>query len=157
MRDKLQPARWQANYHSQRSTIRIWRVLTSIPFKGQLLNQMTNFWFEKTKKQSPTHPRQAGPKCDCVQEAKPCRWNVIRATSRECLRAYREKRGCSESYSPRDEKNQQLPQARDHPSTKATTGHDEAISKEIISKKCRAEGNLCSYGGIHLQTLRGRV
>ena len=26
------------------------RVITTIPFKGQMLNQISSFWFEKTKK-----------------------------------------------------------------------------------------------------------
>jgi phosphoribosylaminoimidazole-succinocarboxamide synthase len=39
------------------------RVLTSIPFKGQLLNQMTNFWFEKNEEScAKSHHRDAGPK-----------------------------------------------------------------------------------------------
>ena len=31
------------------------RVITTIPFKGQLLNQMSVFWFEKTKHIAPNH------------------------------------------------------------------------------------------------------
>ena len=31
------------------------RVITTIPFKGQLLNQMSAFWFEKTKHIAPNH------------------------------------------------------------------------------------------------------
>ena len=31
------------------------RVLTTIPFKGELLNRLTTFWFEKTKDVAPNH------------------------------------------------------------------------------------------------------
>ena len=31
------------------------RVITTIPFKGQLLNQMSSFWFEKTKHIAASH------------------------------------------------------------------------------------------------------
>lgn len=31
------------------------KVITTIPFKGQLLNQMSTFWFEKTKHIAPNH------------------------------------------------------------------------------------------------------
>jgi phosphoribosylaminoimidazole-succinocarboxamide synthase len=31
------------------------RVLTTIPFKGEVLNRITAFWFEKTKDVAPTH------------------------------------------------------------------------------------------------------
>ena len=31
------------------------RVLTTIPFKGELLNRLTTFWFEKTKGVAPNH------------------------------------------------------------------------------------------------------
>src|SRR3982074_2444934 len=31
------------------------RVLTTVPFKGELLNRLTVFWFEKTKHVAPNH------------------------------------------------------------------------------------------------------
>ena len=31
------------------------RVLTTVPFKGELLNRLTVFWFEKTKEVAPNH------------------------------------------------------------------------------------------------------
>ena len=31
------------------------RVLTTIPFKGEVLNRMANFWFEQTKDVVPNH------------------------------------------------------------------------------------------------------
>src|SRR3954465_268704 len=31
------------------------RVLTTVPFKGELLNRLTVFWFEKTKDVAPNH------------------------------------------------------------------------------------------------------
>src|SRR5436853_4854839 len=31
------------------------RVLTTIPFKGELLNRLTTFWFEKTREVAPNH------------------------------------------------------------------------------------------------------
>jgi phosphoribosylaminoimidazole-succinocarboxamide synthase len=31
------------------------RVLTTVPFKGELLNRLTTFWFEKTKEVAPNH------------------------------------------------------------------------------------------------------
>src|SRR5207237_8328160 len=31
------------------------RVLTTVPFKGELLNRLTAFWFEKTRDIAPNH------------------------------------------------------------------------------------------------------
>jgi phosphoribosylaminoimidazole-succinocarboxamide synthase len=31
------------------------RVLTTVPFKGELLNRLTTFWFEKTRDLAPNH------------------------------------------------------------------------------------------------------
>src|SRR5260370_10525586 len=31
------------------------RVLTTVPFKGELLNRLTTFWFEKTRDVAPNH------------------------------------------------------------------------------------------------------
>src|SRR5437660_11301989 len=31
------------------------RVLTTVPFKGELLNRITAFWFERTKEIAPNH------------------------------------------------------------------------------------------------------
>src|SRR2546426_10540749 len=31
------------------------RVLTTIPFKGEILNRLTVFWFDKTKDVAPNH------------------------------------------------------------------------------------------------------
>jgi len=115
------------------------RVLTSIPFKGQLLNQMTNFWFEKTKKVVPNHVLdKPDPNVTVVQEAKPLPVEmVIRGyITGSAWRAYEKGEDVPDANFPKGlKKNQQLSTPVITPSTKATSGHDEAISKETILTK----------------------
>ncbi|MBI4440164.1 phosphoribosylaminoimidazolesuccinocarboxamide synthase [Candidatus Woesearchaeota archaeon] len=48
------------------------RVLTTIPFKGQVLNQISAFWFEKTKRIVPNHVIEVpDPNVMVVNECKP--------------------------------------------------------------------------------------
>ncbi|OLS12262.1 MAG: Phosphoribosylaminoimidazole-succinocarboxamide synthase, partial [Promethearchaeota archaeon CR_4] len=115
------------------------RVLTSIPFKGQLLNQMTNFWFEQTKEVVPNHILDTpDPNVTVVQEAKPLPVEmVIRGyITGSAWRAYEKGQEVPSANFPKGlQKNQKLATPIITPSTKATTGHDEAISKETILKK----------------------
>lgn len=115
------------------------RVLTSIPFKGQLLNQLTNFWFEKTKKIVPNHVlEKPDPNVTVVHEAKPLPVEmVIRGyITGSAWRAYEKGEDVPGANFPKGlKKNQQLPSPVITPSTKAKTGHDEAITKEDILQK----------------------
>ncbi len=115
------------------------RVLTSIPFKGQLLNQMTNFWFEKTKKVVPNHVLdKPDPNVTVVQEAKtlPVEMVIRGYITGSAWRAYEKGEDVPGVNFPKGlKKNQQLPTPVITPSTKATTGHDEAISRETILKR----------------------
>lgn len=116
------------------------RVLTSIPFKGQLLNQMTFFWFDKTKDIVPNHVVEVpDPNVMVVNEAKPLPIEmVVRGfITGSAWRAYENGDAVSGIVFPEGlQKNQQLPEVVLTPTTKAVTGHDEPISRaEILKKK----------------------
>lgn len=54
------------------------RVLTTIPFKGQLLNQLSAFWFERTADLIPNHLLQVPhPNVSLVRECQPLPVEVI--------------------------------------------------------------------------------
>ncbi|HMF33353.1 MAG TPA: phosphoribosylaminoimidazolesuccinocarboxamide synthase [Candidatus Lokiarchaeia archaeon] len=115
------------------------RVLTSIPFKGQLLNQMTAFWFERTKDVVPNHVVEVpDPNVMVVSEAQPLPIEmVIRGyITGSAWRAYENGELVSGIVFPEGLlKNQQLAEPVITPTTKAVTGHDEAISREEILAK----------------------
>lgn len=53
-------------------------VLGTIPYKGQVLNQLTNWWFEKTKDIVPNHLiSEIHPQASLVREAQPIRIEVV--------------------------------------------------------------------------------
>lgn len=110
------------------------RVLTTLPFKGELLNRLANFWFEKTKHLVPNHVLEApdpnvivGRKC----EAFPIEIVVRGYITGSLWRDYRA--GTHGAYGvpfPAGlKKDQRLDGATITPSTKAQSGaHDEPIS-----------------------------
>jgi len=116
------------------------RVITTIPFKGQLLNQMSTFWFEKTKHIAKNHI------IDCpdpnVVRVHNCNSfpveMVVRAYITGSLwRAYEKKEQVYGLKFPAGlKKNQKLPELIITPTTKAKEGHDMPISREeIIEQK----------------------
>nr|MDO8110088.1 phosphoribosylaminoimidazolesuccinocarboxamide synthase [Candidatus Sigynarchaeota archaeon] len=118
------------------------RIITTIPFKGQVLNMTTAFWFEKTKKLVPNHVLTVpDPNVMITKECKPLAVEmVIRGyITGSAWRAYEKdpKKSISGiNFPPNLVKNQQLDEPVITPSTKAEKGtHDEEISREMILSK----------------------
>jgi phosphoribosylaminoimidazole-succinocarboxamide synthase len=113
------------------------RVITSIPFKGELLNKISTFWFEKTKNIAPNHIVEVpDPNIAVVKQCETLPIEmVIRAyITGSAWRAYKKGQDVSGIQFPKGlKKNQKLPEPVITPSTKAEKGlHDEPISKEKI-------------------------
>lgn len=116
------------------------KVITTIPFKGQLLNQMSTFWFEKTKHIAPNHIIDI-PDPNVVRvhecESLPIEMIVRAYITGSAWRAYQKGESVSGITFPEGLKNyQKLPEIVITPSTKAEVGeHDMPISKEEIIQK----------------------
>jgi phosphoribosylaminoimidazole-succinocarboxamide synthase len=112
-------------------------VITSIPFKGQLLNQMSTFWFEKTKHIAPNHIIDVpDPNVVRVKNCKgfPVEMIVRAYITGSAWRAYEKGEDiCGIEFPKNLKKNQKLPKPVITPTTKADIGqHDENISREQI-------------------------
>nr|MDO8084250.1 phosphoribosylaminoimidazolesuccinocarboxamide synthase [Candidatus Sigynarchaeum springense] len=115
------------------------RIITSIPFKGQVLNMAAAFWFEKTKQVVPNHVISVpDPNILIGMECKPLPVEmVVRAyITGSAWRSYEKdpKKAISGIvFKPNLVKNQKLDEPVITPSTKAEKGtHDEEISREDI-------------------------
>lgn len=121
------------------------RVLCAIPFKGQVLNQTSAFWFEKTKKIVKNHVIDIpDPNVMVVKECKPypvemvVRGYITGVTTTSAW--YNYERGvrnfCGNILPEGLKKNQKFAKPIITPSTKAEHGlHDESISGEEIIKR----------------------
>lgn len=118
------------------------RILGAIPYKGQVLNQLAAFWFERTRDIVPNHLLSVpDPNVSIVQVCKPypveivVRGYITGVTSTSLWTLYEE--GERETYGIRLpeglRKNDKLPQPIITPTTKAEGGsHDERITREEI-------------------------
>ncbi len=118
------------------------RVLGTLPLKGQLLNRMASFWFEKTKHVAPNHVLSV-PDAQ-VLEARECeplpvemimRSYVTGVTSTSIWTHYEKgaRVFCGHRLPDGLKKNQKLPEPILTPSTKAEKGeHDVSASREEI-------------------------
>lgn len=116
------------------------RVLTTIPFKGQILNQISAYWFEATKDVFPNAVLDVPD--PNVMVAKECKIIPVEMVVRGYLtgsawRDYKAGRDISGIKLPEGLKNwQKFSSPLVTPSTKAESGmHDEHISKEKILEK----------------------
>lgn len=109
-----------------------------IPFKGQVLNQLAEFWFEQTKDVVENHMIDVpDPNVMVVKECKPISVEVVirRYLSGSAWRSYLEKKEVSSVRLPDNLKeDQELPDLIITPTTKAVSVHDEEISREEIIK-----------------------
>ncbi len=117
-------------------------VVGTIPFKGQVLNQLAQFWFELTAGLAPNHMlRVPDPNVMIARECEPLPVElVMRAyltgvTSTSIWYAY--ERGsrtfCGHALPEGMTKNQALPRPILTPSTKAAKGdHDVSVSKDEL-------------------------
>ncbi|MBI2558180.1 phosphoribosylaminoimidazolesuccinocarboxamide synthase [Candidatus Woesearchaeota archaeon] len=121
------------------------RVLCTLPFKGQVLNQISAYWFEKTKRIIKNHLISVpDPNVMVVNEYKPypveiiVRGYITGVTTTSAWYNYeRGIRNFCGNRLPEDlKKNQKLDKPIITPTTKAEHGsHDESISGEEIIKR----------------------
>jgi phosphoribosylaminoimidazole-succinocarboxamide synthase len=115
-------------------------VLSSVPFKGQLLNDLTSFWFEKTSDLIPNHViSRPHPNVFIAKELKiiPIEIVVRGYLSGSAWRDYQAGRDISGISLPGGlKKSEKLAFPLVTPSTKAASGsHDQPVSKEDILKE----------------------
>lgn len=117
-------------------------VVGTIPFKGQVLNQLAQFWFEHTRAIAPNHMVSVpDPNVMIARECEPLPVElVMRAyltgvTSTSIWKAYEAgaRTFCGHALPDGMRKNQALPRAILTPSTKAAKGdHDVSVSREEL-------------------------
>jgi len=118
------------------------RVLTTIPFKGEVLNRITAFWFEKTKDVAPNHLQDVpDPSVLVVRKLRPLSLEmVVRGYLTGSLwRDFQAGRGAKAygiELDPKMKKDQQFEKPILTPSTKEDVGkHDLPISPaELVSR-----------------------
>ncbi|MEJ2251383.1 MAG: phosphoribosylaminoimidazolesuccinocarboxamide synthase [Candidatus Lokiarchaeota archaeon] len=115
------------------------RVITTIPFKGEMLNQLSAFWFEKTKHIIKNHLIEVpDPNVSVVHQCETIPVEIIiRAfLTGSAWRNYKEGKPTSGIMPPKGmRKNEKLDEILITPSTKAETGHDIYLPKEEIIKR----------------------
>lgn len=115
------------------------RVITTIPFKGQILNQLSSFWFEKSKNVVKNHLISVpDPNVSVVHECKtvPIEMVIRGYITGSLWRAYQKEEKFSGIEFPKGlRKNQKFDEPIITPSTKATHGHDIYLSKKEILDK----------------------
>ena len=120
------------------------RVLGFIPFKGQVLTQLSKFWFDKTKDIVPNHiisipdPNVMIVKnCQIIPIEMVVRGFISGVTSTSIWTAYQ--KGERVIYGIKFpnglKKNQKLKKPVITPTTKAEVGHDERLTREEIIKR----------------------
>jgi len=117
-------------------------VLGTIPFKGQVLNQMAAFWFEATANIVPNHVINVpdptvtvARECELLPVEFVMRAFLTGVTSTSIWTHYSEggRSFCGHGLPDGMKKNQRLPKAILTPSTKAEKGqHDQSVSRERI-------------------------
>lgn len=118
------------------------RVLGTLPFKGQVLNQAASFWFEQTQSVAPNHVLEVPDPnvmvcvdCEPLAMEAVVRGYLTGVSSTSILTAY--KRGdrefCGHKLPDGMRPHQNLPEPILTPSTKAEKGgHDQSMSREQI-------------------------
>ena len=128
------------------------RVLCTLPFKGQVLNQTSAFWFEKTKHIVNNHVIEVpdpnvtiGRECTLIPVEMVVRGYLTGVTTTSAW--YNYERGvrnfCGNVLPEGMAKNQKFDKPIITPSTKAAKGsHDESVSGEEIIKRKVVDENL---------------
>jgi phosphoribosylaminoimidazole-succinocarboxamide synthase len=124
-------------------------VVGTIPFKGQVLNQLAQFWFELTKDIAPNHMlRVPDPNVMIARECEPLPVELVMrsyltgVTSTSVWKAYEAgaRTFCGHALAEGMKKNQKLPKPILTPSTKAAKGdHDVSVSKDELLAMGRIE------------------
>jgi phosphoribosylaminoimidazole-succinocarboxamide synthase len=129
------------------------RVLTTIPFKGQVLNQLALFWFDRTRDLVPNHVLATpDPNAIVVQDLEPLKVEmVVRAyitgnTSTSAWTHYAKglREFCGNHLPDGLRKDERLAEPIVTPSTKADQGeHDESVSPaEIVARGHLDQGTM---------------
>lgn len=118
------------------------RVLTTIPSKGQVLNQLAQYWFEATRDIAPNHLLSVpDPNVTVARECIPLKVEMVMrsyltgVTSTSIWRAYESgaRTFCGHRLPDGMVKNQKLPEPLLTPSSKAELGgHDVSMSRDEI-------------------------
>lgn len=126
------------------------RVLAAIPFKGQVLNQVSQWWFEQTKDIVPNHVLSVpdpnvliGKKCTVFPVEFVVRGFLSGVTSTSAWMAYSkgERNFCGNVLPEGMVKNQAFAEPIITPTTKSNT-HDEKISAaEIVSRNLMTQAD----------------
>lgn len=121
------------------------RIITLIPFKGQVLNQMATFWFEKTKDIVQNHVIEVpdpnaviGRECKALSMEMVVRGYLTGVTTTSVWYNYEKgvREFCGNKLPDGMKKNQKFDHPILTPSTKAEHGgHDESVSGDEIVKK----------------------
>ena len=126
------------------------RVLGTLPFKGQVLNQAAAWWFQQTRHVAPNHLLEVpDPNVMVCVECKPLEVEaVVRAyltgvSSTAILTAYEKgaREFCGHKLPDGMRRHEKLPEPILTPSTKAPKGgHDQSLSREevLMTKKVTA-------------------
>lgn len=137
------------------------RILAAIPFKGQVLNQVSQFWFEQTKAIIPNHlinvpdPNvMVGKKCTVFPVEFVVRGYLSGVTSTSAWLAYRqgERNFCGNRLPDGMVKNQAFSQPIITPTTKSDL-HDEKISPtEIVQRglMTQADWDFCATAALRI-------
>ncbi|MBD3370555.1 phosphoribosylaminoimidazolesuccinocarboxamide synthase [Candidatus Fermentibacteria bacterium] len=119
------------------------RVLAAVPFKGQVLNQVSAFWFEETEDVVPNHVISApdpnamlARKCDVYPVEFVVRGYITGSTSTSAWTLYEkgERNLCGNVLPDGLRKNQKLPRPILTPTTKSEE-HDEPVTPEQIVQR----------------------
>jgi phosphoribosylaminoimidazole-succinocarboxamide synthase len=111
----------------------------TIPLKGQVLNQLSNWWFERVKDVMPTHVLATpDPNVTVAKKLKMIKFEVVvrayltGSTSTSAWVNYEQgnRNFCGNPLPDGMKKNQKLKDIIFTPSTKPETGHDESMSPE---------------------------
>jgi phosphoribosylaminoimidazole-succinocarboxamide synthase len=118
------------------------RVITTIPSKGQVLNQIAAYWFAETAHIAPNHVLEIpdpnvmiGTECEPLKVEMVMRAYLTGVTSTSIWRAYErgDRTFCGHRLPDGMVKNQALPEPLLTPTSKAEKGdHDQSMSREEI-------------------------
>jgi len=121
------------------------RVITTVPFKGQVLNQMAKFWFEKTADIVGNHVIEfpdpnvvVGRECKAFPIELVVRGYLTGVTSTSVWKHYEKgvRNFCGNPLADGMKKDQKFEKPILTPSTKALHGgHDESVSREQILER----------------------
>ncbi|MFA6027737.1 MAG: phosphoribosylaminoimidazolesuccinocarboxamide synthase [Patescibacteria group bacterium] len=124
------------------------RILASVPFKGQVLNQVSEFWFNETKDiignamlEVPDPNVMVSKKCKVFPVEVVVRGYITGSTDTSAWMAYKngERNFCGNVLPEGMKKNQKFSEPIITPTTKSDK-HDEKISaKDIVTRKIVAE------------------